>query len=116
MLNMIGNSSLPGFLIALLNILGSLAAGMGMGLIYAFLTVTLRANQNVTGLALTTFGAELMKALMNRADAVIYLVGRRRCTAFRLPRGMTACNGWACCFSWRWRFWPAGFSSAPGRG
>lgn len=27
-----------------------------MGLIYCFLTVTLRANQNVTGLALTTFG------------------------------------------------------------
>ena len=27
------------------------------GIIYAFLTVTLRANQNVTGLALTTFGA-----------------------------------------------------------
>lgn len=33
-------------------ILGSLFAG----LIYCFLTVTLRANQNVTGLALTTFG------------------------------------------------------------
>ncbi len=27
-----------------------------MGLIYCFLTVTLRANQNVTGLAMTTFG------------------------------------------------------------
>ena len=27
------------------------------GLIYAFLTVTLRCNQNITGLALTTFGA-----------------------------------------------------------
>lgn len=27
-----------------------------MGLIYSFLTVTLKANQNVTGLALTTFG------------------------------------------------------------
>ena len=27
-----------------------------MGLIYSFLTVTLRANQNVTGLAITTFG------------------------------------------------------------
>lgn len=27
-----------------------------MGLIYCFLTVTMRANQNVTGLALTTFG------------------------------------------------------------
>lgn len=33
-------------------ILGSLI----MGLIYSFLTVTLRANQNVTGLAITTFG------------------------------------------------------------
>lgn len=27
-----------------------------MGLLYCFLTVTLRANQNVTGLAITTFG------------------------------------------------------------
>ena len=33
-------------------IIGSLL----MGLLYCFLTVTLRANQNVTGLALTTFG------------------------------------------------------------
>ena len=32
-----------------------LAAAFG-GLIYSFLTITLRANQNVTGLALTTFG------------------------------------------------------------
>ena len=32
-----------------------LAAALG-GLIYSFLTITLRANQNVTGLALTTFG------------------------------------------------------------
>ncbi len=32
-----------------------LASTLG-GLIYAFLTITLRANQNVTGLALTTFG------------------------------------------------------------
>lgn len=31
-------------------------ASLLMGLIYCFLTVTLRANQNVTGLALTTFG------------------------------------------------------------
>ncbi len=33
-------------------IIGSLL----MGLLYSFLTITLRANQNVTGLALTTFG------------------------------------------------------------
>ena len=33
-----------------------LAGSLLMGLLYAFLTITLRANQNVTGLALTTFG------------------------------------------------------------
>ena len=42
-----------GILIPLLCcLLGSLL----MGLLYCFLTVTLRANQNVTGLAMTTFG------------------------------------------------------------
>lgn len=34
----------------------SLVGSTLMGLIYCFLTVSLRANQNVTGLALTTFG------------------------------------------------------------
>ncbi len=34
----------------------SLAGSLLMGLIYCLLTVTLRANQNVTGLAITTFG------------------------------------------------------------
>ena len=33
-----------------------LAGSVLMGLLYCFLTVTLRANQNVTGLAMTTFG------------------------------------------------------------
>ena len=37
-----------------------LFAALG-GLIYALLTVTFQANQNVTGLALTTFGVGLMK-------------------------------------------------------
>lgn len=36
--------------------LASLLGSLIMGLIYCLLTVTLRANQNVTGLALTTFG------------------------------------------------------------
>ena len=36
--------------------LGSLIGSLLMGLLYCFLTVTLRANQNVTGLAMTTFG------------------------------------------------------------
>ena len=74
-LNLIGKSGLPAPLIVLLGILGSLTAAMLMGLIYSFLTVTLRANQNVTGLALTTFGAGLMKVIMSKVDATVYLVG-----------------------------------------
>ena len=37
-------------------LLCSMAGSLLMGLLYCFLTVNLRANQNVTGLALTTFG------------------------------------------------------------
>ncbi len=37
-------------------VLCSLLGSLIMGLIYCFLTVTLRSNQNVSGLALTTFG------------------------------------------------------------
>lgn len=44
------------FLAIIIPILSSLLGSLVMGLIYCFLTVTLRANQNVTGLALTTFG------------------------------------------------------------
>lgn len=40
----------------LLAVLGAFAAGILSSLIYAFLTVTLKANQNVTGLTLTIFG------------------------------------------------------------
>ncbi len=44
------------FLAVMIPLLASMAGSLLMGLIYSFLTVTLRANQNVTGLALTTFG------------------------------------------------------------
>ena len=47
---------LNGFLAIMIPILCSLLGSLLMGLLYCFLTVTLRANQNVTGLALTTFG------------------------------------------------------------
>lgn len=40
----------------LIPLLCSIIGSVLMGLVYSFLTVTLRANQNVTGLALTTFG------------------------------------------------------------
>ena len=43
----------------LIPLLSSILGSVLMGLIYSFLTVTLRVNQNVTGLALTTFGVGL---------------------------------------------------------
>ena len=43
-------------LAVLIPLLASILGSAVMGFIYALLTVTLRANQNVTGLALTTFG------------------------------------------------------------
>lgn len=44
------------FLGVFIPLMSTLIGSLLMGLIYSFLTVTLRANQNVTGLALTTFG------------------------------------------------------------
>ena len=45
-----------GFLAVLIPLVCCLLGSLIMGLLYCFLTVTLRANQNVTGLAMTTFG------------------------------------------------------------
>ena len=44
------------FLAVIIPLLCSILGSLLMGLLYCFLTVTLRANQNVTGLAMTTFG------------------------------------------------------------
>lgn len=44
------------FLAVLVPVLATIIGGALMGLIFSFLTVTLHANQNVTGLAMTTLG------------------------------------------------------------
>ena len=49
-------ASVNGFLAIAIPLCSCLLGSLLMGLIYCFLTVSLRANQNVTGLALTTFG------------------------------------------------------------
>ena len=49
-------ADISGFLAVMIPLCTCLLGSLLMGLIYSFLTVTLRANQNVTGLALTTFG------------------------------------------------------------
>ena len=52
----VGSAGVNGFLAVLIPLACCLLGSLLMGLLYCFLTVTLRANQNVTGLALTTFG------------------------------------------------------------
>ena len=52
----LGRANLNPILAILIPLVCSLIGSVLMGLIYCVLTVTLRANQNVTGLALTTFG------------------------------------------------------------
>lgn len=61
-----------GWVAVLIALLSAFLAGVLGGLIFSFLTVTLRANQNVTGLALTIFGTgvgqfvgELMRMKVN---------------------------------------------------
>ena len=52
----VGAENMKGFLAIGIPLVCSLVGSLLMGLLYCFLTVTLRANQNVMGLALTTFG------------------------------------------------------------
>lgn len=59
--NACGNNveNMNAFLAVVIPLLCAVAGSILMGLVYSFLTVTLRANQNVTGLAITTFGIGL---------------------------------------------------------
>ncbi len=76
----------------LIPFLACLAGALLMGLLFAFLTVTLRANQNVVGLAMTTFGVgfgnffggSLMK-LTGSAVPSIALSATSKCFRKSLP-------------------------------
>ena len=65
----IGDGTPVGFFLVLTALLFSALVSSFGALIYAFLTVTLRANQNVTGLALTTFGVGFMKFFGTRINS-----------------------------------------------
>ncbi len=75
--------TLPGFLLVPFATIASFLMAALMGLIYSFMTVTLRANQNVTGLAMTTFGSGLMMTIMSRLKATVYLNKPKK--MFRFP-------------------------------
>lgn len=69
------------FLSVLIPVFCSLLGAAIMGLIYSFLTVTLRSNQNVTGLALTTFGVGVTNYIISQIDFVTFQRGSRFFTA-----------------------------------
>ncbi len=64
-LKLMYGSNIPPVLILIISILASFVGGLLMGAIYSFLTVSLKANQNVTGLAMTTFGVGVTKFIMS---------------------------------------------------
>ncbi|WP_195276988.1 ABC transporter permease [Anaerotruncus rubiinfantis] len=65
-------------------LLAAFAAGVLSALIYAVLTVTFMANQNVTGLTLTIFGVGLANFLG------LYALGFSETGTLKLPDGITA--------------------------
>ena len=64
----------------ILPILAAILGAALMGLVFSFLTVTLRCNQNVTGLALTTFGVGVSDFMIAQTGA-IYSKGSKYFTA-----------------------------------
>ncbi len=78
------------FLAVFIPIVATIVGGALMGLIYSFLTVTLRANQNVTGLALTTFGVGVSDFMIAKTGP-IYSKGTKYFTA---PLPFAEETGW----------------------
>lgn len=84
--------SINPFLAIFIPFMASIIGAGFVGLIYSFLTVTLRANQNVTGLAITTFGlgignffgGSLIK-LVGNETASISLTATSECFRTTLP-------------------------------
>lgn len=61
----VGSANPVGFLVVLSAIFFACLFAGALGLIYAFLTVSFRANQNVTGLAITIFGVGFTSFFIN---------------------------------------------------
>ena len=56
------------FLLVLISMLFSMVFAAALGGVYALLTVTLRCNQNITGLAITVFGSGATNFIMSFVD------------------------------------------------
>lgn len=72
-----GNETVIGFILMFFAIFFAMLFAAFGGLIYAVLTVSLQANQNVTGLVLTTFGVGFMKFIGARMDTSNFTIASR---------------------------------------
>ena len=79
------------FLAVLIPILATLIGAALMGLIFSFLTVTLHANQNVTGLAMTTLGVGIADFMIASVDGYKFTAGA---TFFRASLPFADKLGW----------------------
>ena len=64
----------------ILPLIAALVGGGLMGLLFSFLTITLRANQNMTGLAITTLGVGMSEYIISEAS-IIFTKGSKYFTA-----------------------------------
>lgn len=65
----VGRNVIP-VVAVILPIIAAILGGAIMGLLFSFLTVTLRANQNVTGLAITTLGIGISEYIIDEASTI----------------------------------------------
>ena len=75
----VGSNVVP-VLAVLIPLIAALLGGALMGLLFSFFTVTLRVNQNVTGLAITTLGVGMSEYIISEAS-VIFTKGSKYFTA-----------------------------------
>ena len=61
----------------LIPVVATLIGGALMGLIFSFLTVTLKANQNVTGLAMTTLGVGISDFMIASVEGYKFTAGAK---------------------------------------
>ena len=65
------------FLAVIIPLFATIIGGALMGLIFSFLTVTLHANQNVTGLAMTTLGVGISDFMIASVDGYKFTAGAK---------------------------------------
>lgn len=71
-----GFARLP-FIAVIIPIIATVIGGALMGLVFSFLTVTLKANQNVTGLAMTTLGVGISDFMIASVEGYKFTAGAK---------------------------------------